>query len=274
MLSRFFKKIAFVVGALCLPLAQANAESKLVLDGTNAVVLRGEVTGESVAKLSTQILESKGDKLNLYISSPGGSIVAGIQLINVMRSSGKKINCVASIAASMAFVILQACDTRQVMESSIVMQHVASYSLEGQAPNNLSRVKFIHGMVRQLDEAQAKRIGLSLAEFRKKTRNDWWLFGSDSVKNNVADEMTQVTCTPELARKRVVEKFTVFIFKVKVVYSGCPVIEEPLEVGLDTDSIKKTLDTDQEKRLYSAFLKTIYVRQTLTNKYLGRMRTK
>ncbi|MEM4379578.1 MAG: ATP-dependent Clp protease proteolytic subunit [Thermoplasmatales archaeon] len=280
MLTKILSKAVLIAGLICSPAfaapgkndANSPKPNKLVLDGSNAVVLRGEVTGESVAKLSTQILETSGDTLNLYISSPGGSIIAGMQLINVLKSSGKKVNCIASIAASMAFVILQACDTRQVMDSSILMQHVASYGLKGDAPNNLSRVKFIHKMLKDMDEAQASRLGMDLKEFRGKIRNDWWLFGKESVEVKAADNVIQVTCTPELAKKRITEKFTVFIFKVKVVWSGCPIIEEPLEVGLDDDSLKRTLDTEKEKNAYAGFLRQVYTRNTLMNRYLNKLK--
>ena len=39
---------------------------------------------------------------------------------------------------------------------------------------------------------QAKRLGLTVDEFRKKTVSDWWLYGQSIIKNNAADEGTPV----------------------------------------------------------------------------------
>ena len=201
----------------------------LVLKPENTISLRGQVSQASVSKAIQEILTSKEDTLYLHLNSPGGSIFAGLELVETIKNSGKKIICVADFAASMAFVILQSCHERYVTNYGVLMQHVASYGLNGNEPNNFKMAKFIRKVVRKLNREQAKRIGLSPKEFYSKTRSDWWIFGDDAVKNNTADKVTGLSCSKELIDQ--VEEVTVpvFIFSVKLKFSKCPLITSPLE---------------------------------------------
>lgn len=214
--------------------AKAEDSSRVVLSGKNLVVIKGEIDDESVAVAASQLLESDSKEVTIYISSPGGSIVAGNSLISIMKGSGKKTRCIASEAVSMAFVIFQACDERLVLENSIVMQHEASYGLKGQAPNNRSMLNFIESMLKSMDKAQADRIGLSYAEFKSRTRNDWWLFGEAAVDENVADSLVSVTCSPELSKKHTKQTLRALFISAEVEWSGCPLVDGPLKVDVKT----------------------------------------
>lgn len=246
--------------AMASPRARVQAEDKIPeMTAKNTVVLRGEVTSSSISRVIRQINESSEKELYLFITSPGGSIIAGNQLVYLLKTTEKKITCVANIAVSMAFVILQACENRVVLPHAIVMQHVASYGLRGEAPNNLSRVKFLHRMLKQMDEAQAKRIGMSYKEFKSKIRNDWWLFGDESVKSNVADRVGTVKCSPELTKSRIKEKVQVFIFTIDVVWSGCPLVEYPVKIG-DEETVKRIAETPGAASALENLLKGYRVR--------------
>lgn len=246
--------------AMASPRARVQAEDKIPeMTAKNTVVLRGEVTSSSISRVIRQINESSEKELYLFITSPGGSIIAGNQLVYLLKTTEKKITCVANIAVSMAFVILQACENRVVLPHAIVMQHVASYGLRGEAPNNLSRVKFLHRMLKQMDEAQAKRIGMSYKEFKSKTRNDWWLFGDESVKFNVADRVGTVKCSPELTKSRIKEKVQVFFFTIDVVWSACPLVEYPVKIG-DEETVKRIAETPGAASAFENLLKGYRVR--------------
>ena len=203
----------------------------ITLNPDDTLVLRGRVTSESVAKIIDKIVSSPREHFFFYITSPGGSIYAGNNLIAAMHSSGKTFTCIASTAASMAFGILQACDERLVTENSLVMQHVASYSLEGEAPNNHSYASLIERMVEQMDAQQADRIGMSLENFKKKIRDDWWLYDGEAVGAGVADGTVQAQCSTTLAKLRVEENFETLFGTIRLTWSGCPLVEYPLKVS-------------------------------------------
>lgn len=209
------------------------------LDATNHVALRGPVTEDSVTKLMVNMAKVKHDDIILYMSSPGGSVIAGqnlIQQINYLQRRGHKIHCVADIAASMAFAILQACDDRYVTPSTILMQHQMSLGVSGQLFNIQSRMKLMHAIESDMTRRQAKRMGLTDEVFTQKITSDWWLYGDQSVVDNAADVMLQVGCSNELMTTKVEETFYVQTFlgriPVEAVFSACPLTREPLEVKI------------------------------------------
>lgn len=253
-------KVLSILLTLALPV-NALAADKVVLKEGNFVTLRGEVSTESVSKVISEVLSSKSNEVILFISSPGGSILDGLQMIQALRDSGKKLKCVATTAASMAFIILQACDERLVSDSALLMQHVASYGIQGDAPNNMSLVKFLNRMIKRIDEWQAKRLGLTYQEFKRKTRSDWWMLGQEAVDNKAADSVVAVTCDRDLAAKRIKEDVDMLFFQLEVTWSACPLVEAPLEVKVKEKS--EGVDADQLKKEYDKATKRLYYRREL-----------
>lgn len=261
-----FKLISAMICSLFLT-SNAFARDTLVLKEGSFVALRGEVSSESVAKVAAEVLSSKNDEVTLFISSPGGSILDGLQLMQILKDSGKKTTCIAATAASMAFIIFQACDVRLVLDNSVLMQHVATYGVQGQAPNNVSMMNFISRLITKIDEDQAKKLGLTLAEFRAKTRDDWWLFGSEIVENKAADETASVTCSRELAAKKVKEIVDLLFFKFEVTYSGCPLIEGPLAVKA-VEKVRIGIRNERAEQEYDEFMESVFYRRTLERKMM------
>jgi ATP-dependent protease ClpP protease subunit len=191
----------------------------------------------------------QGSTVNLFLSSPGGSVLDGAQLVQAIRSVNKKVVCVTDFSASMSFVILQACDERIVLESSILMQHVPSFGLRHQPqPNAIAFVDFLKQITNTIDAAQAKRMEITLERFRQLTRDDYWLFGREAVKAKAADRVAQAICSPELTNKEEKEKVSLFggLINLNVTWSKCPLVTEPRSVEI---SRMVTLTAEQEKKL-------------------------
>jgi hypothetical protein len=201
----------------------------------------------------------------LYITSPGGSITAGMELANIIKNSGKNIKCVAGFAASMAFALLQACNERYVLEHSIIMQHVPHYSLGGDAPNNWSMVQFLTRMIRKLDEDQAKRLGMTVDAFRAKTRDDWWLFGAEAVEAKAADGVVTASCSPGLTKQRQKEKVQVVFWKFNIEWSGCPLIEGPVKI--EAEGLSKKSKSKRAREEYQRVIQKLNVREYLLSQY-------
>lgn len=219
---------------------------KLVIGLNNVIIARGMVDDKSVAKWTQQLYKTTSDEVIVYLDTPGGSVVAGMKFVDALRNSGKTITCVASFAASMGFVIFQACHNRVVKESSILMQHQPSWGTQG-APqaNNLQFVKFLTRMTEIVDLAQAKRLGVDVKKFQAMVHDDMWLYGADAVTTKAADSVGSVVCTPDLLNKSYVEEVQVFIFTFKLTWSMCPLVDYPLNIempGGTTDKAKGELD--------------------------------
>ena len=95
----------------------------LELQNFNTVIIRTEITEESVDRTIKEIASVPGKEVVLYIYSPGGSVREGGRLIDFIRAVDKKVICVADIAASMAFAILQSCHERYAMRASIPVSY-------------------------------------------------------------------------------------------------------------------------------------------------------
>lgn len=233
-----------------------SSKNSIVLSD-NTIVLRGEVDGTSVSKAISALMTAQGDTVNLFLSSPGGSVMDGVQLVQAIRSVNKKVVCVTDFSASMSFVILQACDERVVLESSILMQHVPSFGLRFQPqPNAIAFVEFLKQMTNAIDAAQAKRMELPVERFKQLVRDDYWLFGRDAVKAKAADRVAQAVCTPDLVNKE--EKQTISLFngfvRLNITWSKCPLITEPKSVEIARNG---TLTPAQELNLQKQMTKIL-----------------
>lgn len=205
----------------------------VVLDSKNVVLVRGVINEESVSKWTRQVVLSQGPEILVYIDSPGGEVMSGMQLINTLQDSGKTITCVAQFAASMAFILFQSCHNRIVRDTTILMQHQASWGLQGgPTSHNLSFLNFLMRTLDVVDEAQSKRLGLSVKNFRNLVHDDWWMYGQDSIKSNAADKTAPIICTPESTNKTYTEEIMVFIFRIQLTWSRCPLIGYPLEIKM------------------------------------------
>ncbi len=251
-----FKKLALglAVAALSLtssvgfavPVKAQYAKSKpttsVEYDLGNTVTLRGVINSVSVSKAVESLSLAKSDEVFLFIQSPGGSIIDGMTLVNFIRSTDKKIICIADIAISMAFVILQSCDERLSTANSITMQHHASFGVNrGEAPNVVNFVNFLLKMDKELDIAQAARIGITVEKFQKNIDRDWWLFGSDVAKENVTDRNVTAVCTKKLLESTVTEKIQVMggLFEVTLTWSGCPEILDPKSIEITKEFVNQ-----------------------------------
>lgn len=222
--------LRYIVSTLAL-ISTAATAAPIVL-GPDTIVLRNEVEGTSVAKVIERISTAETKDITIFINSPGGSVVDGYNLIDTIRSFPGNVTCIDSFAASMAFAITQACDTRLVMLSTIMMQHVPSFGTQGQLPNFLSFTDLVVRMTKEMDIMQAKRMGVSLEKFKAIIRDDLWLTGSEAVSSGAADALTEVVCSKEASKTRTRDVFTFFGIPIHVVYSGCPLATAPLEVTI------------------------------------------
>lgn len=110
---------------LLLASTVARAEEKPLL------FIDAPISGESVRPirdaLQARILSPDTDDIDLMIDSPGGEVIAGqeiVNLIGIARDKGHNVNCyVLNVAASMAFQILTACSDRYTLPGSFLLWH-------------------------------------------------------------------------------------------------------------------------------------------------------
>lgn len=88
----------------------------------------GEISSSSVNALIRQIRylarEDSDAPINIYINSPGGEVVSGLALYDVMKAVSCPIRTICTgTAASMAALLFAAGDTRDILPHGVVMIH-------------------------------------------------------------------------------------------------------------------------------------------------------
>lgn len=236
--------------------------SMIELKDGNFISVRGPMNGISTSRWIDEAMRIEDDEIFVYISSPGGSVVAGhnfIAALETLQQSGKKITCIGDVSISMAFVLLQYCPVRQLRSSSVLMQHQMSLGLQDSIEHVESYLSFVNSMKNTLNSHQAERMNLTQSEFESHIRSDWWMHGYDGLKNNAGDEIVHVLCHPSLANKRVMETFQTWFGPVDVVFSGCPLARDPLEIKFQ----KNHTYTEKDK----AMIKQMFEMNSIINKY-------
>lgn len=255
--------VFFFLFCLVLPV-QAQAQPKtIMLTERNVLSLRGRIDGGSSAQLIKQLNLYEEEKVYLYITSPGGSVLNGLQIIEqieTMAARGISVYCIADFAASMAFAIFQACPTRYTTYSSILMQHQMSLSgLKGNLYNVENYIEFVRETDNRLDIQQAERMNLSVDVFQQKIMNDWWLSGGDIMKYGASDGEVRIYCQPGLVGKTDRLVVQAFFFDIDVVYSKCPLVREPLSLSVKHTENQTVSPVDTQQSILDYFSPSKYI---------------
>jgi ATP-dependent protease ClpP protease subunit len=172
------------------------------LNASNLVILKGPIDSDSMAHLKQQIYELPSrEHVVLYIDSPGGSVMAGndfLQAMNTLKANGTVFTAVANRAASMAFILLQNCNNRYILENSILMQHSISLMLWNDLEKAQSYLKLVDSIKTSLVRMQAERMGMAPADFLSKTLQDWWFYQDEAIQSHAADRQVTISCDASL----------------------------------------------------------------------------
>ena len=184
-------------------LAIAVQPIAVILTPTNHVSIKGRIDNFSASKFISQINNLNTSTIHIYIDSPGGDVESGqkiAQYINFKKDTNRTILCIAWEAHSMAFNILQYCTHRYVLKDSKMMQHqMSAHNINGNIENINNYMKITNILYERLIADASKRIGLTPEDYRQKINNDWYLYGEDIVKNNVADAViSSIGCNYKL----------------------------------------------------------------------------
>jgi ATP-dependent protease ClpP protease subunit len=245
---RKFKVLISIVLLLSIP-SIVHAYPTVILE-KGFVPLTEEITSEYSAKFIKLIIESQHKDLTVFIDSPGGSVFAGQDMINAIQGTGKKVNCVINNAASMAFSFIQAaCGGRDITSYSVLLQHQMSTMIPEMTP--IEKIKSIITMLDQINiihmTISAKRMGLSLEQFKLNINNDWMLVGQNAIDKKAADRLVNIRCSKDLVNStytKVVEGPKLFGIALEpsktFTFSSCPLITEPISVKINQSPAKKS----------------------------------
>ncbi len=162
----------------------------------NIIFLGGPIDDDTANIVIAQLLflqseDSKKD-IKIYINSPGGSVTAGLAIIDTMKHVKNDISTVCvGMAASMAAVILSAGTKgkRYVLPNSEVMIHQPHGGAQGQTTDIEITAKFYLKLRAKLNQMLADNTGQSISKVEKDVDRDYFMSADEAKKYGIVDKV-------------------------------------------------------------------------------------
>lgn len=145
-----------------------------------------------VAQLLFLEAEDPKKDISLYINSPGGSVSAGLAIIDTMDHIKPEVSTVCvGMAASMGSVILSqgAKKKRFALPNAEVMIHQPWGGAQGQAADIEITARHILKTRERLNRMLSKASGQPLARIEKDTDRDFFMDAQEAKKYGIVDEV-------------------------------------------------------------------------------------
>lgn len=171
---------------------------RLDLSKANVTFLTSEVNPDSVDDVINDInmFNTKGNKpIYLILDSPGGSVMDGARLMDVIQSSKNPVISInTGLCASMCFMILEHSHKRFGLQRATLMGHPASLGVlyRGELDKIVSRLTYMKRFVDKMDKFIAKRAGLTYESFKLLTQQELWIDSEDSLQKGLLDEIVAI----------------------------------------------------------------------------------
>ena len=143
-----------------------------------------------VAQLLFLEAEDPKKDIFLYINSPGGSVTAGLSIVDTMNHIKPDVATVCTgIAASMGSIILSQGKKgkRSILPNAEVMIHQPWGGTQGQASDIEITARHILKTRERLNNMLAKASGKSLKQIEKDTDRDFFMDAEESKKYGLVD---------------------------------------------------------------------------------------
>ena len=162
----------------------------------NIIMLDGEVTDESASLCVAQLLylSAKDDAkdINMYINSPGGSVSAGLAIIDTMNLIPNDVNTIATgLAASMGAMILLSGTKgkRNTLPHAEVMIHQPLGGAQGQATDIAIRANHILRTRNTLYSMMSDATGKDIDEIAEACERDNFLTAEEARDFGLIDHI-------------------------------------------------------------------------------------
>lgn len=162
----------------------------------NIIFIGGPIDDHLANLVIAQLLflqsEDPKKDISIYINSPGGSVSAGLAIIDTMNHVKNSISTVCvGIAASMGAVILSAGEKgkRFALPNAEVMIHQPLGGVEGQATDIEITAKHILKTKENLLKILAKNSGQPLSKIEKDGDRDFYMSAEEAKKYGIIDKV-------------------------------------------------------------------------------------
>lgn len=181
-----------------LNVTQMDIFSRLLFD--RILYFTGEVNQATCDTMNAELLylDSVDNRdINLYINSPGGSVVDGLSVIDTMNfiKSDVSTTCMG-MAASMGSVLLSngSKGKRFVLPHSRVMIHSVASGFQGHTADVRIEMEQTERCQKDVYQILADNTGHTFEEMEKLCDRDNWFIGDEAVNNlHIADKVITPT---------------------------------------------------------------------------------
>lgn len=241
------KKPALILALSLFAMTAQAKPTEVVLTKSNVVVFNDVFDGPAVARCLQKAREldsalPSGEPIYLVLDTPGGSIEAGINMIDVLAQFNRPVHTITLFAASMGFQTMQGLGDRLILERGTAMSHKARGGFQGEfggSGTSQLDARYTHYLkrVNALDEQAVKRTKgkHTIKSYHSLIENEYWGDGEDVVKNGFADKVVTVKCDKTLngVRNETIKgNFMGMSYTVDFVWDACPMASSPIDTDV------------------------------------------
>lgn len=133
---------------------------------------------------------SSTDPISVYIDSPGGSVIAGQAIYDVMRSIEAPVVTIGmGMQASMGSILLAAGDERKMTRSSKLMIHSIGSGTEGKLADQEISLEVTRRLFDEMKAVYTRHIGLTPEYWDLICSRDTWLTAEQALKMGFIDQI-------------------------------------------------------------------------------------
>lgn len=164
-------------------------KERIIFVGT---AINDQVANLVVAQLLYLSREDPDKAIQMYINSPGGSIYAGLAILDTMQMIPNKISTVAvGVTASFGTVLLAGGTKgqRYALPHATIHLHQPLGGAEGQATDIQIMAKEIMRLKDELNEFLAEATGQPIDVIRRDTERDFYMTADQAAKYGIVDKV-------------------------------------------------------------------------------------
>lgn len=222
-------------------LAMSKQTKEIVLTSDNTIVLSTAFTGSSVSELIEKARKMDANlgsnyPMYLFLNTPGGSIQAGLELIEFMKGLNRPVHTVTLFAASMGWQLVQHLDKRYVLKYGVLMSHKARGRFQGEFGGDGSQIDSRYGLwlrrLKMMDQQTVDRTNgkKTLKQYQSEYDNELWLNGYEAVEHGYADEVVSLKCDSTLNGSDEKQIVLGFGFVINANFDKCPIRTYPSRI--------------------------------------------
>ena len=178
-----------------MTITAARTVSDRLLDA-RILMLADEVSDDSAHRLVSEMLALSADDprsdICLFVNSPGGSVLAGLAVYDVMQLIPNDVVTVATgLAASMGQVLLcaGAAGKRFALPNAQVLMHEGSAGIGGSAADVAIQADNLVATVDRMRSIIARHTGRSIDEVGRDVGRDRWFDAEEAREYGFVDEV-------------------------------------------------------------------------------------